>query len=221
MPPAAAPQRSTATPPTWRRLVSFAVSFSYVRTRPARTAYNGQPKSRTLLSYAEPSPTDLESVLGATPREFESRILRYGLPRTGGVRSGAGLAARALRSAAALAAALARLAFCTAACSASSGVIQESIGPRAARHTLPWWPPGTVTNGTSATLVSSSARNCSAATTSPRALAPAASQKAGTMSLTGTLVTYAMGVLRSRSAGCPANTLTDTGLPPGLFPAGT
>ena len=38
---------------------------------------NRQPRSRTLLDYNELRPTDLESVLGASPREFESRILRH------------------------------------------------------------------------------------------------------------------------------------------------
>ena len=61
----------------WRVLVSFIVSFSYVRRHPAHTTRDRQPRSRTLLNYGEPKPTDLESVLGASPRGFESRILRH------------------------------------------------------------------------------------------------------------------------------------------------
>jgi hypothetical protein len=121
-------------------------------------------------------------VLGATPQEFESLILRqeasrpgYGVTKVhssdemldslrtvvmgppskvalstspfptfrqnpagyffGGAKDGAagGLAGCALRWAAALAAAASALVACTASC----GVIQASIGPRAARHTLP------------------------------------------------------------------------------------
>src|SRR6516164_7147004 len=49
----------------WPVVVSFVVSFSYVRRRPARTTQNRQPRSRTLLTYPGLSPTDLESVLVA------------------------------------------------------------------------------------------------------------------------------------------------------------
>ena len=59
------------------RSVSFLVSFDYVQNRSARTTRGRQPRSRTLSTCAEPSRADLESVLVATPREFESRILRY------------------------------------------------------------------------------------------------------------------------------------------------
>lgn len=45
-------------------LVSFLVSFTYVRTRLAGTTYNRQPRSQTLVNYAGPGPTDLESVWG-------------------------------------------------------------------------------------------------------------------------------------------------------------
>src|SRR6516164_8077366 len=48
----------------WPVVVSFVVSFSYVRRRPARTTRNRQPRSRTLLTYPGLSPTDLESVRG-------------------------------------------------------------------------------------------------------------------------------------------------------------
>ena len=63
--------------PVDQALVSFVVSFSYVRRRSARTTEDGQPRSRTLLNRGEPRRADLESVLGASPREFESRILRH------------------------------------------------------------------------------------------------------------------------------------------------
>src|SRR6266566_2246992 len=45
------------------RLVSFLVSFSYVRRRSARTTQDRQPRSRTLLNRSDPSRADLESVL--------------------------------------------------------------------------------------------------------------------------------------------------------------
>jgi hypothetical protein len=48
---------------TAEALVSFLVSFSYVRNRSARTTEDGQLRSRTLLTFAGLSPTDLESVL--------------------------------------------------------------------------------------------------------------------------------------------------------------
>ena len=56
--------------------VSFLVSFRYVLRRSARTTRNRQPRSRTLVTYDELSPTDLEIVSGATSREFESRLHR-------------------------------------------------------------------------------------------------------------------------------------------------
>ena len=46
----------------WPVVVSFVVSFSYVRRRPARTTQFRQPRSRSLLTYPGLSPTDLESV---------------------------------------------------------------------------------------------------------------------------------------------------------------
>ena len=65
--------------PDYRKtlLVPFLVSFSYVLRHPARTTQNRRPRSRTLLTDAERRPTNLESVLGATPQEFESLILRH------------------------------------------------------------------------------------------------------------------------------------------------
>ena len=41
------------------------------------TTQNGRPRWRTILTYAGSSPADLESVLGASPRGFEYRILRF------------------------------------------------------------------------------------------------------------------------------------------------
>ena len=59
------------------RLVSNVVSFAWVRGCPPRPIRHGQPSSRTVADAGERWPTLLESVLGATPREFESRILRH------------------------------------------------------------------------------------------------------------------------------------------------
>lgn len=53
-------------------LVSFIVSFSYVRNRSACPTEDGQPRSRTVANYAVPSRADLESVLG-NRRENRSR----------------------------------------------------------------------------------------------------------------------------------------------------
>jgi hypothetical protein len=54
-------------------LVSFVVSFSYVRNRSARTTEDGQPRSRTVATYAVPSRADLESVLaGKTAMGYAS-----------------------------------------------------------------------------------------------------------------------------------------------------
>ena len=57
-------RQPSQTPTSWHVLVSFAVSFSYVRRRSAHTTQNRQPRSRTLLTYDGLSPADLESVLG-------------------------------------------------------------------------------------------------------------------------------------------------------------
>jgi hypothetical protein len=57
--------------------VSVSVSFIRVHRRPRRTAGLVFPWLCTVASLAGRGATDLESVLGATPREFESRILRY------------------------------------------------------------------------------------------------------------------------------------------------
>ena len=71
----------------------------------------------------------------------EAEMVRYGFLGAAGVCGGRGLASCALRAAAAALAALAAAASAFTACWASCGVIQVSIGPRAARHTLPWCPP--------------------------------------------------------------------------------
>ncbi len=57
-------------------LVSVLVSFAPVQRRSPPTLLPGPPQARTPLSPTEPADEDLESVLGATPHEFESRILR-------------------------------------------------------------------------------------------------------------------------------------------------
>src|SRR5271165_1074111 len=105
-------------------------------------------------------------------------MMRYGFLGGAGVCGGLGLALCALRAAAALAAALAAAALAAAAsafaaCAASCGVIQLSIGPRAARHTLAWWPPGMIINGTFASRISSSCLKFAAAATSGPSRAPA------------------------------------------------
>src|SRR5580692_102103 len=151
------------------------------------------------------------------------------LPDLTGVRVGRGLAlcafffaAAALAAAALAAAALAMLASLLAALAASCGVIQSSIGPRAARQTLAWWPPpGMIFSGTFGTRVVSSPRKSIAALTSCRSVAPAASQKLGSTAEIGTCVMYRCGVFFSSSAGCPTNTLTVCGGAPGLLCSGT
>ena len=50
--------------------------FATVRNRSAHTTEDAQPRSRTVMTYREPSPADLERVLEAAPQEFESPILR-------------------------------------------------------------------------------------------------------------------------------------------------
>ena len=59
------------------RLVSDVVSFAWVRGRPPGPTSYGQARSRTGVNPCERWSALLESVLGATPREFESRILRH------------------------------------------------------------------------------------------------------------------------------------------------
>jgi hypothetical protein len=49
--------------------------FATVRNRSARTTEDAQPRSRTVMTYREPRPADLESVLEAALQEFESPIL--------------------------------------------------------------------------------------------------------------------------------------------------
>ena len=58
------------------RLVSFLVSFSYVRLGSPGHSRPCHRRSQT-TTHGEHGPTDLESVLGATLQEFESLILRH------------------------------------------------------------------------------------------------------------------------------------------------
>jgi hypothetical protein len=58
-------------PAAGQALVSFLVSFIHVLRGSARNGSNGQPRSRTLLTYAEPGRADLESVL--EPKRTPSR----------------------------------------------------------------------------------------------------------------------------------------------------
>ena len=44
--------------------------FATVRNRSAHTTEDAQPRSQTVMTYSEPSPADLESVLEAAPQEF-------------------------------------------------------------------------------------------------------------------------------------------------------
>jgi hypothetical protein len=60
------------------RLVSNVVSFAGVRGCPPGPIRHGQPRSRTVADAGERHATLLESVLGATPQEFESPILQPG-----------------------------------------------------------------------------------------------------------------------------------------------
>ena len=59
------------------RLVSNVVSFAWVRGRPPRPIRHSPPTSRTVVNPGERRSALLESVLGATPQEFESPILRH------------------------------------------------------------------------------------------------------------------------------------------------
>jgi hypothetical protein len=56
--------------------VSVLVSFAAVRERPQGTGPGRSSRSQAALTRRERTPTDLESVLGASPQEFESLILR-------------------------------------------------------------------------------------------------------------------------------------------------
>jgi hypothetical protein len=47
-----------------------------VRNRSAHATEDARPRSQTVMTYSEPSPAALESVLEAAPQEFESPILR-------------------------------------------------------------------------------------------------------------------------------------------------
>lgn len=57
--------------------VSVLVSFASVQHHPRRTGRVEIPQARTVAGLSEHTSADLESVLGVTPREFESRILRH------------------------------------------------------------------------------------------------------------------------------------------------
>ncbi len=59
------------------RKVSFVVSFACVRWGPPTPTANLGRRSRTVPAWREYRDAHLESVLGETPREFESRILRH------------------------------------------------------------------------------------------------------------------------------------------------
>ena len=61
--------------PVW--LVSNVVSFAWVRGCPLSPIRHSQASSRTVVNPGERWPALLESVLGATPQEFESPILRH------------------------------------------------------------------------------------------------------------------------------------------------
>jgi hypothetical protein len=67
-------------------LVSVLVSFASVQHRPRGTGRVEITQVRTVADPGEHTPADLESVLVATPREFESRILRR--PSRENVRAG-------------------------------------------------------------------------------------------------------------------------------------
>jgi hypothetical protein len=47
-----------------------------VWNRSAHATEDARPRSQTVMTYSEPSPAALESVLEAAPQEFESPILR-------------------------------------------------------------------------------------------------------------------------------------------------
>jgi hypothetical protein len=57
--------------------VSVSVSFASVQHRPQEIGQVEIPQVCTVAGLGEHTPADLESVLVATPREFESRILRH------------------------------------------------------------------------------------------------------------------------------------------------
>jgi len=61
--------------PVW--LVSNVVSFAWVRGYPLSPTRHSQASSRTMVNSGERRAALLESVLGATPQEFESPILRH------------------------------------------------------------------------------------------------------------------------------------------------
>ena len=60
-----------------RESATVSVSFASVQHRPRGTGQVEIPQVRTVAGLGEHTPADLESVLVATPREFEPRILRH------------------------------------------------------------------------------------------------------------------------------------------------
>ena len=73
----ATPEKRTvggSTSPGSLPAVSNLVSFTGVQRRPAPTAFTATCRSRTVVDLAGRTAADLESVLGATPQEFESLI---------------------------------------------------------------------------------------------------------------------------------------------------
>jgi hypothetical protein len=59
-----------------RSMVAVLVAFTPVQRHSPPTLSPAPPQVRTFLTTPEPPDEHLESVLGATPHEFESRILR-------------------------------------------------------------------------------------------------------------------------------------------------
>jgi hypothetical protein len=70
------PARLAGVSPPAPAAVSFVVSFAEIRERPLRPSGHGHPRSRTGTACRERWGAHLESVLSASPRGFESRILR-------------------------------------------------------------------------------------------------------------------------------------------------
>jgi hypothetical protein len=72
-------------PAVARRLTHFSVSFTGVHRRPPPSVREHRRRSRTVANLSEHISAVLESVLGASPQEFESLILRQLSPaRTSG-----------------------------------------------------------------------------------------------------------------------------------------
>jgi hypothetical protein len=78
----AAPLRPTTRPHTWAAVTTRAWAQFWSHSSPSGTVHRRSAGScsrrpRTVADAGERWPALLESVLGATPREFESRILRH------------------------------------------------------------------------------------------------------------------------------------------------